>query len=55
MFEALNRLAWDGFQQWSEEHHEDKKPRADELMKGLKQLTDCTCKPEFMDVMRSPS
>ena len=43
MFEALNRLARNGFQQWIEEHHKDKTPRADELMKGLKQLNDSTC------------
>ena len=54
MFEALNRLAWNGFQWWIEEHHEDKKPRVHELMKGLKQLIDSTCELEFKDVMRSP-
>ena len=54
MFEALNRLAWNGFQWWIEEHHKDKTPRVDELMKGLKQLTDSTCELEFKDVMRSP-
>ena len=54
MFEALNRLAWNGFQRWIEEHHKDKKPRVDELMKVLKQLIDSTCGPEFKDVMRSP-
>ena len=35
MFEALNRLAWNGFQRWIKEHHKDKKPRVDELMKGM--------------------
>ena len=55
MFEALNRLARNGFQQWIEEHHKDKTPRADELMKGLKQLNDSTCELDFKDVMRSPS
>ena len=54
MFEALNRLAWNGFQRWIEEEHKDKTPRVDELMKGLKQLNDSTCKLEFKDVMRSP-
>ena len=54
MFEALNRLVWNGFQRRIEEHHKDKKPRVDELMKGLKQLIDSTCEPEFKDVMRSP-
>ena len=54
MFEALNRLAWNGFQRWIEERHEDKKPRVDDLMKGLKQLIDSTCEPEFKDVMSSP-
>ena len=34
MFEALNRLAWNGFHRWIEEHHKDKTPRVDELMKG---------------------
>ena len=43
-----------GFQRWIEEHHEDKKPRVDKLIKGLKQLIDSTCEPEFKDVMRSP-
>ena len=38
MFEALNRIVRNGFQQWIEEHHEDKKPRVDELMKGLTPL-----------------
>ena len=55
MFEALNRLASNWFQQWIEEHHEDKKPRVDELMKGLKQLIDSPCEPEFKDVMRNPA
>ena len=54
MFEALNRLTRNGFQQWIEEHHEDKKPRVDDLIKGLKQLIDSTCEPEFNDVMSSP-
>ena len=54
MFEALNRLAWNEFQRWIEERHEDKKPRVDDLMKGLKQLIDSTCEPEFKDVMSSP-
>ena len=54
MFEALNRLAWNGFQQLGEEHHKDKTPRVDELMKGLKQLNDSTCELDFKDVMRSP-
>ena len=54
MFEALNRLAWNGFQQWNEEHHKDKTPPVDELMKGLKQLNDSTCELDFKDVMRSP-
>ena len=40
MFEALNQLAWNGFQRWIEEHYKDKTPRVDELMKGLKQLND---------------
>ena len=53
MFEALNRLAWNGFQRWIEERHEDKKPRVDALMKGLKQLIDCTREPEFKDVTSS--
>ena len=53
MFEALNRLAWSGFQRWLEGHHKAKKPRVNELMKELKQLIDSTCKPEFKDVMRS--
>ena len=53
IFEALNRLVWNGFQGWIEEHHEDKKPRVDELMKGLKPLIDSTCEPEFQDVMKS--
>ena len=55
MFEALNRLAWNGFQRWIEEHHEDKKRSVDKLIKGLKQLIDSTCEPEFKDVMRSHS
>ena len=50
MFEALNRLAWNEFQRWIEEHHEDQKPCVDDLMNGLKQLIE----PEFKDVMRSP-
>ena len=54
MFEALNRLAWNGFQRWIEERHEDKKPLVDDIMKGLKQLIDSTCEPEFKDVMSSP-
>ena len=54
MFEALNRLAWDGFPQWIEERHKDKTPRVDELMKGLKQLNDSACELDFKDVMRSP-
>ena len=54
MFEALNRLACNGFQRWIEEQHKDKTPRVDELMKGLKQLNDSTCELEFKDVMRSP-
>ena len=54
IFEALNRLVWNGFQGWIKEHHEDKKPRVDELMKGLKPLIDSTCEPGFQDVMRSP-
>ena len=54
MFKAVNRLAWNGFQRWIEEYQEDKKPSVDELIKGLKQLTDSTCEPEFKDVMRSP-
>ena len=29
-----------GFQRWIEEHHEDKKPRVDKLIKGLKQLIE---------------
>ena len=53
IFEALNRLAWNGFQRWIEEHHKAKKPRVNELLKGLKQLIDSTCEPEFKDVMRS--
>ena len=36
MFEALNRLACNEFQRWIEEHHKDKTPRVDELMKGMK-------------------
>lgn len=51
MFEALNRLGWNGFQRWIEEHLDDKKPRVDELMKGL---IDSMCETEFQDVMRSP-
>ena len=54
MLEALNRLAWNGFQRWIEEHHKDKTPRVHELMKGLKQLNDSTCELEFKNVMRSP-
>ena len=54
MFEALNQLAWNGFQRWIEERHEDKKPLVDDLMEGLKQLIDSTCEPEFKDVMSSP-
>ena len=54
MFEALNQLAWNRFQRWIEEHYKDKTPRVDELMKGLKQLNDSTCKLEFKDFMRSP-
>ena len=54
MFEALNQLAWNGFQRWIEEHYKDKTPRVDELMKGLKQLNDSTCELEFKDFMRSP-
>ena len=53
MFEALNRLVWNGFQRRIEEHHKDNKPRVDELMKGLKQLIDSTCEPKFMLVMKS--
>ena len=52
-FEALNLLAWNGFQRWIVEHH-DKKPRVNELMKGLKQLIDSTCEPELKEVTRSP-
>ena len=54
MFEALNRLAWNGFQRWIEEHHKDKTPRVDELMKGPRQLNGSTCELEFKDFMRSP-
>ena len=53
MFEALNRLAWNGFQRWIEEHHKAKKPRVNELMKELEQLIDSTFEPEFKEVMRS--
>ena len=53
MFEALNRLAWNGFQLWIEEHHKAKKPHVNELMKGLKQLIDSTCEPKFKFVMKS--
>ena len=53
MFEALNRLAWNGFQLWIEEHHKAKKPHVNELMKGLKQLIDTTCEPKFKFVMKS--
>ena len=54
IFEALIRLAWNGFQRWIKEHHKDKTPRVDALTKGLKQLNDSTCELEFKDVMRSP-
>ena len=53
MLEALNRLAWNRFQRRIEEHHKARKPRVNEHMKGLKQLIDSSCEPEFKDVMRS--
>jgi len=33
MYEALNRLAWMGFNSWIEEHHKEKKPFVDAFLK----------------------
>ena len=55
MFEALNRLALIGFNSWTDEHHEDKKPIVDEFFKGLKALCNKTCEQEFKATVASPS
>lgn len=54
MFEALNWLAWNGFQRWNTEHHKDKKSCVGEIMKGLKPLNDSMCEPGFQDILRRP-
>ena len=55
MYEALNRLAWMGFNSWIDEHHTEKKLLVDGFFKGLKVLCDKTCEQEFKAAVASPS
>ncbi|XP_035662311.1 uncharacterized protein LOC118406391 [Branchiostoma floridae] len=52
MFEALNRIAWMGFQSWAEEH-EGIKPPVGEFFKEVKSLCQSPCEEEFKRIMTS--
>ena len=45
MYESLNRLAWMGFNSWTDQHHTKKDPLVDGFFQGLKVL--CDKKPQW--------
>ena len=54
MFEALNRLAWVGFESWTEEHHEEKKSLVDEFFKRLDVLKQIHVKKNSKPPWQAP-